>query len=112
MAMGPSELQLTAQRAKLWGKKFTSLKKKKKIQQDRIKGSLELWKKGSNNLGEVLKSINDIPYVCKHLNTGIEESSIVLNSWTVCFPNLAVCFSEENNSTSNNFQGLTKQMVD
>ena len=28
MAMGPSQLQLTAQRAKLWGKKFTSLKTK------------------------------------------------------------------------------------
>lgn len=38
--MGPSQLQLTAQRAKLWGKMFTSLKKKKNFQQDRIKGSL------------------------------------------------------------------------
>lgn len=42
--MGPSQLQLTAQRAKLWGKMFTSLKskqkKQKKFQQDRIKGSL------------------------------------------------------------------------
>lgn len=41
--MGPSQLQLTAQRAKLWGKMFTSPnqnQKKKKFQQDRIKGSL------------------------------------------------------------------------
>lgn len=28
--MGPSQFQLTAQRAKLWGKMFTSLKSKQK----------------------------------------------------------------------------------
>lgn len=110
MAMGPSELQLTAQRTKIWSKKFTSLPKKKSNKTE-LRAVFNLGRRGAITSERSWRA-SMIHYVCKHLNTGIEESSIVLNGWTVCFPNLAVCFSKENNSTSNNFQGLTKQIVD
>lgn len=113
MAMGPSQLQLTAQRAKLWGKKFTSLKTKqnKNSNKTELRAVFNSRRRGAITSERPWRA-SMTPYVCKHLNTGIEESSIALNGWTVCFHNLAVCFTEENNSTSNNFQRLTKQIVD
>lgn len=53
-AMGPSQLQLTAQRAKLWGKMFTSPnqnKKKKNSNKTELRAVFNSGRKGAINHG-------------------------------------------------------------